>query len=219
MTRTTRRMVGVGITLVATVGLAVAASGVTSAYFSDTKSGTITGTVGQVKILTSGGSGPDGLNLAFSNLMPGEPQTVTIAYTSLGTGPQDLFFTFPDVASLHALNNMGTFGEVTITDSSTGQVFHSTNLNDDRPDATGTCGPFSEAGCWPLPSTLKFRSGLPAGASGTVSFTFSYPGKKKSGQGLPWNPYPAPGSLPSDSLTTGAGLPFRVVATQVGQQP
>lgn len=219
MTRTTRRMVGVGITLVATVGLAVAASGVTSAYFSDTKSGTISGTIGSVKILTSGGSGPNGLNFKFNDLMPGEPQTVTIAYTSLGTGPQDLFLTFPDVASLHALNNLGSYGEVTVTDSSSGVVFHSTNLNDNRPDASGTCGPFTEAGCWPLPSTLKVRSNLAAGASGTVSFAFSYPGKKTDAQGGLWNVYPAPGSLPSDSLTSGNGLPFNVVATQVGQTP
>jgi hypothetical protein len=191
----------------------------TGAYFSDTKAGTISGTVGAVKIVTWGGSGADGLNLNFTNLMPGEPQHVTMNYTSQGTGPQDLYLTFPDVAALHALNNMGSFGEVTISDSSTGQVFHSTNLNDNRPDASGTCGAFSESGCWPLPAQLMVRSNLAPGASGSVTFTFSYPAKKQGGQGLNWNPYPSPGAVDSDSLTSGSGLPFRMVATQAGQTP
>jgi len=217
--RTPKRLLALGLTAAAAVGLAATASGITGAYFSDTKSGQITGTVGAVKIVTWGGTGGDGLNLNFTNLMPGEPQHVTINYTSQGTGPQDLYLTFPDVASLHALNNMGSFGEVTVTDSASGQVFHSTNLNDNRPDATGTCGPFSPAGCWPLPTQLLVRTNLAPGASGQVAFTFSYPAKKKGGQGLAWNPYPSVGALPSDSVTSGDGLPFNVVATQVGQTP
>jgi hypothetical protein len=216
---TKKRLATLVGTLAAAVVVSLAASGATGAYFSDTKSGAITGTTGSLKVATSGGTGADGLNFVFDNLMPGEPQTVTANYQNVGTGPQDVYLTFPDVAALHALNNMGTFGEVTVTDSSAGLLFHSVNLNDNRPDASGTCGTFSETGCWPLPVQLLIRSGLPKNATGSVSFTFSYPAKKTGGQGLAWNIYPSPGAQASDALTAGSGLPFKVVAVQVGRTP
>ena len=214
-----KRYAALAITAAAAVVLSLTASGVTGAYFSDTKSGAITGTTGSVKVATSGGRGVDGLNFAFDNLMPGEPQTVTVNYQNTGSGPQDIFLTFKDVAALHALNNMGSFGEVTVTDSSTGLLFHSVNLNDNRPNATGTCGAFVETGCWPLPDTLRVRAGLAKNATGSVSFTFAYPTKKTGGQGLAWNIYPSPGATAADSLTSGNGLPFNVVATQLGRTP
>ncbi len=214
-----KRYAALAITAAAALVLSLTAAGVTGAYFSDTKSGAITGTTGSVKVATSGGSGTDGLNFAFDNLMPGEPQTVTVNYQNTGSGAQDIFLTFKDVAALHALNNMGSYGEVTVTDSSTGLLFHSVNLNDNRPDASATCGAFVETGCWPLPDKLLVRSGLAKNATGSVSFTFSYPSKKTGGQGLAWNIYPSPGAIASDSLTSGNGLPFNVVATQVGQTP
>lgn len=214
-----KRYAALAVTAVAAVVLSLTAAGVTGAYFSDTKSGAITGTTGSVKVATSGGSGVDGLNFAFDSLMPGEPQTVTVNYQNTGSGPQNIFLTFPNVSALHALNNMGSYGEVTVTDSSSGLLFHSVNLNDNRPDASGTCGAFVETGCWPLPDKLLVRTGLAKDASGSVSFTFSYPGKKTGGQGLAWNIYPSPGALPADSVSSGNGLPFNVVATQLNRTP
>ena len=232
MSRTTRRMVGVGITLVATVGLAVAASGVTSAYFSDTNSGTITGTVGYVQVQTGGGNGADGLNLNFENLMPGEPQTVHFDYKNIGSGVQDLWLTFPNVPALHALNNLGSFGYLKIVDSSAGVVFESSNLQDGRtvPAPGNSCGNvFDPSGCWPLKPQLKIRNSMAVGAEGTVSITFSYsaslalPTHPNGGPGF-WNTYP---SVPPFGEAFGAdaagpagnGLPYNVVATQAGQTP
>lgn len=234
MSRTSRRMVGVGITLVATVGLAVAASGVTSAYFSDTKNGTVTGTVGYVRIATSGGTGTDHLNLQFSNLMPGEPQTVSFTYQNVGTGPQDIYLTFPVGSALHALNNLGHFGYIKIVDSSAGNLFESSNLQDGRTipptqanPNPNSCGSFSTAGCWPVPSQIKLRTALAPNDSGTVSITFMYPDLPNSlnsqgAQGL-WNvypPLPPGGQAFGDDLTpSGNGLPYAVVGTQVGRTP
>lgn len=234
MSRTTRRMVGVGITLVATVGLAVAASGVTSAYFSDTNSGKVTGTVGFVQVQTGGGGGGDNLDLNFVNLMPGEPQSRTFDYKNIGSGPQDIWITFPSQQALHALNNLGQYGSFTITDSSTGVVFTSSNLNDNRPPASGGCGPFDPSGCWPMLNAYKVRSNLPVGGEGTVTLTFSYssayslkpPPAGLDGTGLyygnqlNWNYYPIPGSTGGDAGgPVSNGLPYNVVATQVGQTP
>ncbi len=225
MSRTTRRMVGVGITLVATVGLAVAASGVTSAYFSDTKSGTITGTVGYVKINVGGGNGVNGLDFAFDNLRPGEPQSIRIDYKSTGTGTQDLWLAFPNVPALHALNNLGTYGTVTVSDSSSGVVFTSTNLNDGRtipPNGADSCGPLAPTGgaCWPLPPQLMVRSNLAPGAEGTITFTFGYASKLGGNGPAVWNSYPVAQAFGPDAAgPAGNGLPYNVVATQAGQTP
>jgi len=224
-------MLAVSLTAAVAVGLVATASGFTGAYFSDTKSGAITGTIGSVKITTWGGSGTDGLNLNFTNLMPGEPQTVTLNYQSNGTGPQDLYLTFPNVPALHALNNLGKYGSVAVADSASGVVFYSANLQDGRTraDFTNSCGSIFLPGgtppnCWPLPPQLLVRSNLAPGASGSVTFTFSYAGKLTgNGPGV-WNAYPASvtggEAFGADAAgTPGNGLPFNVVATQVGQTP
>jgi len=89
--------------------------------------------------------------------------------------------------------------------------------------------------CWPLPEKLKVAT-LAAGASGSATFTFNYASKlgnagatwKASNGGGVFNSYPSittpatPGSQAygADALgDPGAGLPFNVVAVQVGQQP
>ena len=138
------------------------------------------------------------------------------------------YLTFPNVPALHALTNMGSYGSVTITDSSSGVVFQSANLQDGRTRANGTnsCGALSPAGCWPLPAQLLVRSGLAAGASGTVTFTFTYASKLTgNGPDAGWNDYPAnrhPGgeAFGADAAGgDGSGLPYSVVATQAGQTP
>jgi hypothetical protein len=235
MSRTSRRLIALGATLVCATGLAATATGVTSAYFSDTKSGTVKGTVGYVSINVAGnGSGTGGMDLTFANLMPGEPKSVTFDYQSTGTGTQDLWITFPNVPALHALNNLGHYGYFKVTDSSSGVVFESSNLQDGRtlPSTNSCSNIFTQAGCWPLLPQYKVRSGLAAGATGTVTFTFAYSGDLSGGTGLlpngtqaSWNSYPSDNPPYSQAFNAdaagpaGNGLPYNVVATQVGQTP
>jgi hypothetical protein len=230
----TKRLLAVATTGVAAFGLVATATGYTGAYFTEAKAGSITGTIGAVHVATSGGSGGNGLDFAFSNLMPGEPQTITLNYQNTGTGPEDIYLTFPNIPALHALNNLGSYGEVHVADSSSGPVFDSANLNDGRtkpPPNPATdygldsCGALSPAGCWPLPTAVRVRSNLPAGGSGSATFTFSYAAKLGGNGPGTWNSYPAISGVPLQSFgpdaagPAGNGLPYNVVATQVGHAP
>jgi hypothetical protein len=223
-----------------------AATGATGAFFSDTKSGKITGRSGSIKITTSGGTGPDSLDLKFDGLLPGEPQSLVLNYQNTGDSPQDVWLTFPNVPALHALNNLGRFGELTIVDTSAGQLFHSTNLNDGRtvapplPTSPGldSCGPLSSTGgaCWPLPTKLLLRTALAKNGSGSVTITFRYQEPPDPVTHLPvptenntfnvlggtaFNSYPLTSQAfgPDAAGPAGEGLPFRVVAMQVGHAP
>ncbi len=118
---------------VATLGAAVALMllgfGATGAYFSDTSDGAITGTIGSIRIVTAGGSGIDGMNFTFNNLLPGEPQTATVTYYNSGANPQDVWLKFPNATALSALNTLGTYGEIHVVSNGT-EIFASANLND-----------------------------------------------------------------------------------------
>lgn len=201
------KLIGLALALVLIAGLVAVASGATGAYFSDTKDGTVTGTIGSVKVDTSD------LTLHFTNLMPGEPQTVALNYANAGTGNQDIWMVFPQPDALHAINDLGTYGQATIQDSNSGVVFFSDNLND-RPNN----------GTTPIPRTVKLVGNLPAGGNGTMSFTFMYAGKLTIGGGGVWNPYPLKALsyyTPTPGIELGSlnGLPYQIVATQVGQTP
>jgi hypothetical protein len=193
------------------------ATGVTGAYFSETKQGEIKGNIGSIHIHTSGGTGENGLEFNFQNLLPGEPQTATVEYTNTGANKQDVWVVFNNAEALHSLNNLGTYGEVTLSNSG-GVLFHSANLNDNLPPASGECGPFSPTGCWPLKEKYKVGSNVNPGAGSYFRFTFAYASKLKdpAAEEQPWNTYP-PEVEPS--AIKGNGLPFQVVATQVGQEP
>ena len=203
-------------TLVAMAGLVVAATGATGAYFTDTHQGTISGNIGSIKVTPSGGSGADNMDFAFSNMLPGEPQTATVHFQNTGANSEDVWLVFNNATALSALNNLGTYGEVHVSNGNA--LFDSANLNDN----SGSCGAFSPAGCWPLPSQIKVASNLGPTASGHASFTFDYAGKLKNpaAEGAPFNIYPIPGQFTVNAADgTGAGLPYEIVATQVGQTP
>jgi hypothetical protein len=229
----------VGTTFAMAGALAIAASGTTGAYFSDTKTGGITGTVGSILVSTDGsfGTGANGLSFTFDNLMPGVAQSAVIKFKNTGTEAQDVYLTFPNVPALHALNNLGSFGEVHVVDGNNATWFESTNLSDNRPDASGTCGEFRPTvgltvvplPCWPLPDTQKVASNVAPGASGQVTFSFNYSAKlgdaniakarpASTGGGV-FNNYPSPGAVGTDVGPIGSGLPFNVVAVQVNKQP
>jgi hypothetical protein len=208
-----------GASLVLMGALVVMATGATGAYFSDSKQGEISGSTGSIRVHTSGGSGPNGLLFNFKNLLPGEPQTATVEYKNVGHNNQDVWIVFDNSEALHALNNMGRYGEVTISNPG-GVLFHSANLNDNLPPASGTCGPFSPAGCWPLGTQYKVASNLSPGAGSWFKFQFGYTtyhgGIGNSQQEMPFNAYP-PEVGPEEVV--GSGLPYEVVATQVGVEP
>lgn len=227
-----RRITGLRIvawltTLAAVIALAIVATGFTGAYFSDTHSGAISGTIGSIKITPSGGSGADNTDFTFANLLPGVPQSAVVHYQNTGTNPEDVWLVFPNATALSALNNLGTYGEVHVSVGSH-TLFESTNLN----DRVATCGPLKPSGCWPLPAQIKVASNLGPTASGSVTFTFNYAGKLSdpAAEGQPFNVYPVPAgeyspSNPDGQTTvnasdgTGTGLPYEIVATQVGQTP
>jgi hypothetical protein len=145
------------------------------------------------------------LSLAFNNLLPGEPQSVTVNYKNTGTNPQDVWIVFQNVDALHAINDLGTYGEVTVANNGNA-VFHSVNLND-KPNN----------GTYPLPQMIRLSQNVAPGEGGTMTFTFAYAGKLTnasniSGGGAAWNYYPL-------GSTANSGLPYEIVATQVGQNP
>jgi hypothetical protein len=227
-----------GATAAMAGALAIAASGTTGAYFSETKDGGLTGTIGAVHLDASP------VNFIWDNMMPGAQKSATVHFQNTGTGPQDFYLVFNNRPALHALNQLGTYGEVHVTSQKDGDVllpvFDSANLQDGRhgnaanpgmDTGFNSCGgvfastPVPKDGCWPLPANLKIASDVAQGYSGVVTFSFGYAAKMADHQGTAFNPYPL--MLQTDSndtaditpSTPGVGLPFQVVAVQVGQTP
>lgn len=213
---TAARFVVWGATLAALGALVIAATGMTGAYFSDTHHGDIAGNLGSIKVTPSGGTGSDSTDFTFTNMLPGEPQTATIQYQNTGLNAEDVWLVFDNATALSALNNLGSFGEVHVSNGN--ELFGSANLN----DRSSTCGPFSPSGCWPLPSQIKVGSNIAPTAGGFVKFTFNYAGKLQNpaAEGAPFNLYPVAGQNTVNAADgTGSGLPYELVATQVGQTP
>ena len=206
-------------------GVAFVASGQTGAYFSQTVQGGITGTVGSIHITPSTAT-----NITFSNLLPGAAQSVSVSYENTGSSPEDVYMDFNNLTALSALNNLGRYGAVHISSAgygAVGDVFDSFNLNDN----TATCEqPFvntppsgSTSACWPVPNQLLIASNVASGATGSFTFSFEYASALSTQSGNftdPWNTYPVAGqftTIPADG--SGNGLPFQIVATQVGITP
>jgi hypothetical protein len=221
--------------IVGTVGMlgatAFVASGQTGAYFSDTHTGAISGTIGSIRITPSGGTeSNDGsfMDLAFSNMLPGDPQTVTVNYQNTGANTEDVYVVFPNATALSALNNLGSYGTVHLSSAgngAVGDVFDSANLNDN-----GTSCPIGSTSvqhptpCEPLPNQLLIASGVNPGGTGSFSFSFNYASKLSTqapvGSTAYWNTYPVAGQTTTNVADgTGNGLPYEIVATQQGVTP
>ena len=215
----------------AAFALVAVAAGTTGAYFSESAPGAINGTLGSVHLAT----GPTTFN--WTNMMPGEPKSATVDFQNSGTGNQDFYLVFKNVPALHAINNLGSYGEAHIADGNGVHLFDSTNLQDGRHQTattttTDTCGGFTPAGCWPIPVSLKLASNVAFFAWNSFTFSFNYPGKlggipgKISGGGS-FNTYPLSGTdiwagaagAADGAGPAGAGLPYDIVAVQVGQTP
>jgi hypothetical protein len=213
-------------------GTAFVASGSTGAYFSDTHTGAISGTIGSIRITPSGGTAStDGslMDLAFNDMLPGDPQTVTVNYQNTGSNPEDVYVVFPNATALSALNNLGTYGTVHVSSAGTGSVgdiFDSNNLNDNSVTCPvgSTTPPSHPYPCEPLPNELLIASNLTPGAGGTFSFTFNYASALSTqapvGTTANWNTYPVSGQVTTNAGDgTGNGLPYEIVATQHGITP
>jgi hypothetical protein len=225
-------------------GLVVFAAHATGAYFTSTSTGQISGTVGNIQASVSGqnsdGSAATGLAFKFSDLLPGVPQTVTVVYNNTGNNPEDVWINFQNLDALHALNNLGTYGSVTIADANGNVNWTSNNLNDFYPQ--GTPGGNDPAGnpiptLYHVPNQMLLQADLQPGHAGTMTFTFAYASKlgnadstntiqfNVAGSGAQWNPYPVTAQTDNGIRYTpgaggsGSGLPFQIVATQQGQTP
>jgi hypothetical protein len=212
-------------------GTAFVASGSTGAYFSDTHTGAISGTIGSIRVTPSGGTASaDGslMDLAFNDLLPGTPETVTVNYQNTGANPEDVWVVFPNATALSALNSLGNFGTVHLSSAGTGaigDIFDSQNLNDNSTScpvgSTTTQHPFP---CEPLPNEVLVASNVNSGAGGSFSFQFNYASALSTqapvGTTADWNTYPQAGQVTTNqSDGTGSGLPYQIVATQHGITP
>ncbi len=228
--------------LAGSAALVAAASGATGAYFNDTHSGTVTGNIGSIKVLTSGGNGTDHLDFNFANMLPGVYQTATVGYTNTGVNNEDVYLVFNNAQALHAVNNLGSYGEAKIVSNGT-EVFSSANLADGEQanlspidptsshcsNGTGALVPLSPTGCWPIPNVIKLASNLAPGYGGNMQFSFALGAKLKSegAELAQFFCYPLIQN-PSDSNPTDQvcntsnpsyGLPYQIVATQPGIAP
>jgi hypothetical protein len=196
-------------------GTAWLAAGATGAYFSDTHTGAITGTLGSIRVTPYGGSGSDNMNLAFTNMLPGVSQTATVSYQNTGADPEDVYIVFNNATALSALNNLGSYGEAHLSANGT-HLFDSVNLK----DSSGSCGAFAPGECWPLASQYLAASNVAPGHTGSISFSFNFAGKLTGPQDSIWNSYPVVGQTTINAGDgTGNGLPYEIVATQHGVTP
>lgn len=236
------------LTLVATMGLlggtAIIASGSTGAYFSDSVGGGITGTVGSIHITPSTVT-----TLSFSNLLPGAAQSQSVNYENTGSSPEDVYLTFPNLTALSALNNLGRYGSVTVGNQNGPlfkSLNLDDNATRCGPFDTNPTDP-SDVLCNPLPAQILVASNVPSGGTGTITFSFEYASLLSTQPATltaPWNSWPQEANpagtdyascvaatdpsgnactnnqftvVPSDG--SGSGLPFTIVATQVGITP
>ena len=212
--------------------LAALAAGLTGAYLSDTKTGQVTGTFGDITIATSGGivGQNNGIDFKWDEMLPGVMYTAPIEVQSTSTSNnEDLYMLFQNATALSALNSLGRFGSVTIKvqvdGGATSTVFSSNNLNDIP----------NNGGVVPLPAQVTLASGITPGTHVHVTFEFEYASKMITPEpGNVFNQYPVLLKVgdtqdPRDAAgyeqvtvvagQTGNGLPFEIVATEPGVQP
>jgi hypothetical protein len=225
------KLIGLLVAVVLVGALVAVAARATSAYFSDTQNGKITGTIGQIKVSLSGGTSGDGTTgspymFDWANMLPGVAysQTMTVQNISPTSNSEDFWLVFPNATALSALNSLGRYGAVEIFVDG-GLIYSNNNLND-IPN-NGTTG---------LPDKVQLASNVGPTASHVVIFRFEYASAMSTQEpGGVFNKYPVvllPGQTqdprypdgynqltvnPADG--SGAGLPFQIVATQLGIQP
>jgi len=145
------------VALIATIalmgGTAFVASGATGAYFSDTNTGTITGSLGSIELDTSGGGGADLLDFTLNGLLPGVPRTVTVGFSNVGISPQDVYLVL-DSAAVTTLNSFGGWATITVV----------------RGDGTVI---WDSSGPTPFSSPMLVRGNIAPGSAGSFAATLT----------------------------------------------
>jgi hypothetical protein len=199
--KTIAKLGGFVVAAAATATLVGFAANGTGAYFTDSHTGTIKASTGDVKVTVSPSDG----ELDFDNLLPGVDQTDQVTYTAGGTGPEDIWLVFPQDGTAEAFEGtagdgvgggsgggLGRFGHFELS-STQGASFDSYNLNnagtgshsgDTCPTdpSTGWGGSSTQpatptdttvAFCAPPPAML-LASNLTSGQGGTAYLTFGF---------------------------------------------
>lgn len=195
------RIVGFLGTVGASAALVGAAVVGTGAYFQDAKTDNyISGTMGSIQVTGHDGVGAHNLDIEFSKMLPGEANTKSVRFENTGANNQDVWVVF-DATKLHALNQLGTYGEVHVSTGGS-EVFGSANLNDGYPALQ--CGQDPSSTVCPVPSKIKLADNLAPGHTGDFTFSFT-PGAK----------FQSPALMGAKLLD----LPYTLVATQHGISP
>ena len=111
------RLIGLVVALVVVAGLVAVAAHATGAYFSDSHNGQITGTIGDISIKTSGGIANSGarINFFWDEMLPGVEYTAPMSVQNTSSSnSEDLWMHFNNLTALSALNQLGSYGSVTI---------------------------------------------------------------------------------------------------------
>ena len=196
-----------------------AAATTTGAYFTDSKTGTVSASSGHLTIDRN-----NDYNLSFDNLIPGEYKDRVVGYHTGGDTNEDIWLYIPAGAGYAALtgaadnsdgspNGMGRFGHFAVKNNADQVLFSSYNLTNVSKDTSG-CADDNGHGSGPqatsetdtppncgVPHYMLLESNVPSGTDGKFTMTFGITGKAK-GQGAPV-----------------ANVPFQVVATQHNIRP
>ncbi|MBO3094417.1 TasA family protein [Cellulomonas dongxiuzhuiae] len=109
MNKRTTRVVGFVGSVAATVGLLALAATGTGAYFSDTETGTIKGTVGSITVNAD-------LDVDLGTVLPGDTVSSATTVTNTGNSPVDLWVSIPAVVrAQHALIDLNVNGTNVLT--------------------------------------------------------------------------------------------------------
>lgn len=218
----TARVVAFVAALGASAALIGAAAQGTGAYFTDSRSGSLSATTGQIRI-DSGST-----DLSLTNLLPGQYKNATLSYTSNGSQAEDVWVVFnkqsPEYAALTGYQTgLGGFGHFEVAGEDGQPVFSSWNLSNDANGNSGCADnavghgsdsersdyDYTTAGYCGIPGAIKVESSVPAGATRHVTMTFGYTPKLKD-----------TGAADNYQYENGtAKIPFKLVATQVGVTP
>ena len=227
------RLAGFAGALCASAALVSLSVSGTGAYFTDSHTGSINASTGQIKVNVS----PQDGQLNFTNLLPGDYQTKTINYTAHPRGgTEDVWMVLPnygqsgDAFTSHPESGatpLGSYGHFQVA-STGGAHFNSYNLalSPSGQNSSDSCGingngwggsgaqpnyfngdtvPF----CAPAQAIL-LQSGMDNGAAGHVNLTFGF--TPKLGKD-------SPDGKASQNLSSSPVEQYEIVATQHGVSP